>query len=643
MSLILGIPAPQDKTVDPRLSSRGFNHLKSHVSTLRMYAAPTTVQIAFAEYKAHLPAFMWSCTQQSRADLREFAHPVTIALKDCVPIRYPTLSFALKEHSGEKNSAMLDLGGRVSKIRQTLTYQFERPTSETLKAILKLDIDKTCQANDECINFSAFDSFRITLKVFSEFLIVHRYPAFIDPGHESSHLVDRTSWQNADDSAPASSSAGKRKRSDEDEGDKATHLSIKKGGLPSMPSENSDNIAPTANKWYGSQIVLKKIPEKAHHPWVTTPTDLPVMYGIWSPYVFGLQHYDIDKVPRVVCDYFLGSLGLGRSACLAQMEKFKADWGVIGNTEAGKELSHMAFCIDAAIRCQARVIPLITPDKIYQGCAIMGYGFEIILAGTSYRPVPYDEVLKQIDETVTHKKLLGDILKKVGLSGDVDDGMSEVGKVVTDPTFKMMHLRSLCLTKPVAESQKVEIAELAKGLDFRQVSWSTNPTTITYALELISNISTKLPDTLPIHHSMLFSTDRLSVVWSCFGFTSPSFRPVAAKLVSLTDKTFDYPVTIKGTEKKVETRPFDHMHVRFTTLPQAIEDLELVRSSGKIGVLVNPSREANNANRRFDKENFTKIKDALNAFAGTKVDKGKGKVIPAKAVDNMLEMDDEDL
>jgi len=322
------------------------------------------------------------------------------------------------------------------------------------------------------------------------------------------------------------------------------------------------------------------------------------------------------------------------------MEIFKADWGVLGKTSAGKEISHIFFCIDLAIQAQARPIPLIQ-DGRYMGTFISGYGFLMTVQGTEHSPVSFASIVKEIEASSIHTKTLEAILKLLGKAGQVDDGLSDVGRICRDQNFTMMSLHRLCLESPVSVESKAKIQELARHLDFRQVTWGINSSAISGALNLITDVAAPLENTIPLHHSQLFSTDRLELVWSCFGFVAPSFRPVSSQLVEVTAKTFDQ-LTRKGNETTTETRKFDFLHVRPVKLDIAISDLKDVRSSKKVGILRSIRRESTYADRRFDGKDFNLIIEGLTKLCAVSRESASSKPVDTSRRDLDITMDDDD-
>jgi hypothetical protein len=60
------------------------------------------------------------------------------------------------------------------------------------------------------------------------------------------------------------------------------------------------------------------------------------------------------------------------------------------------------------------------------------------------------------------------------------------------------------------------------------------------------------------------------------------------------------------------------------SLDQAIADIKEVQKSGKVGILTNPQRSADNQFRKIEKEGFTTVIAALRKFASVeRVGKGK--------------------
>lgn len=641
MSLILGNPAAEGQTVAPELAARNINFLRCVPAEMRLYSAPTMNQVAYKNYLPHLSAYMWSCQQQKQANLRTFGHPATIPHRECLPLRAPNLSVSLKDGDNNKHQAMLDLGCKVEKIRKSTIYLFNRPDGAKIKSVLALGVDKTAQAVDEFVNYAALEIFRDTLKVYTEFFNVQRYPAYIDANHFSSHYDGFSDWV----SAVEKDAGEKRKRSNQDAGEEQVAKKVvigdpAAGAVAHIPATRTLSL-----KHDGDSVVrIKNIPAKSAANHITSLTDLPGMYGIWSPYVSKTQFFDVDFVPRLVNQYFLQSLGSSKEGCLLAMEKFKREWGVLGKSEGGKELTHIGVCISLAIPAQARVLPYFQGGT-YQGSFIMGYGFTISCQGTLYRPVAPTELRKQVEDTVTHKRVLARILELLSVQGDVNDGMSDLGRAIANNTYSgMMLLRKLCLVTAVSEGAKLQILELARGLDFKEISWSTNPSKLECALSLIGDLGEELPDDLPIHPSMLFTTERLSTVWSCFGFTAPSFRPLSGKLVAVNARTYSVTKREKGGEPTTEERQFSWLHVRFTTLQQSIADLKEVRDSGKIGIDVSPRREAANANRLIEKEDFISLKAQLVTFCGISAGRGRGvpEVETNPHAEEMMQQDDED-
>lgn len=639
MSIILGYePDKTSATISPELKARGINRIRCTLSEMRAWSVPTLYQTAFRSYIGLLPAFMRACQTRVNVDVREPGQPVSIKFADSFQLPYPDMSIITNGESQADKDTLLELGGELQLIRKSTVFKFKNPTKDVIAKIVKMKVNKTCQASDHTVNMAAFDTFKLTARIFSEFLRVHRYPAYEDTNHYWSHLPDRSfEVENKEETI------GKRKRNESDvtNEEKERQAKQQRGGSKKVVIHVDKGVQPAKPHGHDSIERIKTLPEPAQLPWASRIDDLPPTYGIWIPYISQLYFFDTVIVPNVVAKYFASSLGSSKEACLRGLESMRADWGVLGKTESGKQMSHMAFCIDLALQSQARPVPLFL-DGRYCGIFISGYGWTMMVNGVEYNPKPFNEVLSAIEETTNHVKVLGQILEKLDVSGDMAAEMGERWTIAKDPNTTMMTLRTLALGARVSLKDKSDILELALALDFRRPHWGTNASTIATALSLISDVGQALPQDLPIHPSMLFVPDRLDVVWSCFGFSAPTFRPASGQLVKLSDKTYDI-TTKRGQETKVETLRFEKFHVSHAELQTAIADMKAVRDTGKVGILRQMRREAKYSMREFSGVDFTRIKEGLDKLAGME-SKGKEKaVVTVENHDSDIEVDDEDL
>jgi hypothetical protein len=321
------------------------------------------------------------------------------------------------------------------------------------------------------------------------------------------------------------------------------------------------------------------------------------------------------------------------------METLKGEWGVLGKTEAGKQVSHLAFCIKVALPAQARPIPLFV-DGRYVGAFVSGYGWVMMVDGKEYRPQEFKTVLEEIEKSTTHTVTLEKILVLLGVSGSPGDAMGDVYKIARDPSTTMMELRDRCIGGKVSVAETQEIKKLAKSLDFHTAHWSMNANHITRALSLICDVSAALPRDLPINPSVLFTNDRVDVVWSCFGPLAPTFRPNNGQLVSISDPT--YTVTMKrGPETVSEEKPNSVFHVAQAELSTAIADLKELRESSKVGILRQVRRESKYALREFKGEEHARIKGILMTFCGAVSSTERpGRAVVIDRDDEMFDDDD---
>lgn len=645
MPLLLGAPSKKASSIAPELSARGINLLRLTPSTIRFTSMPTKHQPAFLQYLAVLPAYMEACQRNMLTDTRDPCHPVSFPFKDSLPIVMPNLVVSPKKDQDSLHQTLLELGGSVQIINNKKVYQFEHPSKESIVTILKMKADEKAQASDGFMNIAAFNSYRLVMRILSEFLQVHRYPAYIDQDHMNDHTWGRFNTEWKEEVTAGSKRKAPEEGDEEMEGDSAEPPK-KKG--PAVAVREHDEAPSTKDYTKGHQWKVKivTIPSKATIPFAESIDDLPPTHGIWVPYVPSLQFYDADMVPKVINQYFMGSLSTTPLGCTEAWAQLKRDWGVVSKTESGNVLAHIFFCIQIALPAQARAIPLVLGNR-YKGCFISGAGYIISVLDIVHRPRPFSQVVPEIEESSTHTPVLKQILTLAGFDVDDDIARDEGYMAVRDKDLTMMRLHKLIVNRKLSNSDRDEIAKLAPSLDFHTSHWGVNGSSIARALLLISRHSDELPPTLPIHHSQLLCRDRTMLVWSCFGFSAPSLWPNGAHEMSMGSKEYTYDRKKKNSSE-VETisRPLDHLYVRFVSLKSAVADLEKVRTRKAFGFLSGSAlkRESYNADRKIEGDQFTNVLAAMKAFC----DYGEKEVVKStdvvgEEVPAPVENDDDDI
>jgi len=451
------------------------------------------------------------------------------------------------------------------------------------------------------INIKAMIRLRHTIAIFSSFLHTHKYPAFTD----REHLNEVT---------PA---LGGRVSGDPMTVDGEKIYDSK----PEAPFGNKD-IA-VKKMAYMTIDYTKDTTFKGIDPWLDFSVDyekIPNAEGLWLPYISALANHDTDKVPDVIEKYFLRTLGETLEDCILEMREMRGEWGMIGKTDSGKEISHFAAALDLAISGQARVVPCFRLGR-YVGSILSGGGYSIDVCEKSYRPVDHGDLVKAIKGSDMHTLALASMSRLMG---------SEVlRKEFNTAATSMLSLRNFMIDTWAQEKNKGELLRHAAYLMFPDSKpWAINESTIANAFEKITDpnftLKTALPRDFPVHYSMIFEMDTLSVVWSCFGGMAPTFRIPGGHQFDLKEEmVFDQ----KAKDGKITKRNLVRIAVRNVILPKAIADLKIVQSEKTI---LNPlsapkvRASAQNQDRIFTEERGKLLMAALRQFCGIQLDK-KGK------------------
>jgi len=608
MSLVLGFTPKKQQTISADLKAKGVEKLKCTPSAIDITAAVSLNQVAFKEYTQYLPAFMSSCKRQAPTDVRQVGHPIEFSLAESFPFSYPDTCVSLTTVDTANEQALLDMGAQVRFIESSKVFVLRAPDGQTLAQVSKFpNISKVAQCADELANLQALETLRLTIRIFSGFYITHSYPAFRDPGHE--HDIKLVSYLvEAEDKEMSK----KRTRDTTDEDDVQRHNKAREtadGKVLGIPE-----VTQTYKSTFTDKVVrIKTPPSRASAPWATKADELPKTWGIYSPYFADTQFHDTKMVPRVIRAFFLGCLHTSKTGMLDAIHRIDRDWGVLGKTLIGKQLTHMAFCINAGIHAQARPVPIFENGH-YTGTIIAGYGF--VLGWNDYRffPQPSVEWLAEMDKFNTHMVVLQKVLAKAGFDMDpMGDGL----QLLSDKTLTMEKLRKLLVSKSISEMAKQEVRELAKGLSFPQAYWGTNAGTLTQALHYIADHSEPLPDDIPVHPSKLFVTDRLEIVWSCFGFSAPTFRPEGGRHHKITDKKYTVEFTPRGTtEKKRLEKDFTSFQIRHIALDLAISDMKDLRDTQEVRFARTDRRSRFNEDHMIRGKDFSQVLGELMKFCG---------------------------
>lgn len=483
---------------------------------------------------------------RSPVDASHAFQPCALNKTDVFPLPYPNIAIALPTKvPAEVITKLKTFGYQEIVYQKEKIITFANPTADQVGYIMSLEHNGSCPSPQFHINTSCLSVLMTIRKIFSNFLLAHTYPAFETDDHANAVENMKLDVRDLKRKGKEPSAGGKKRPRTEQETQDTGDENMSDDGESEDDAESRESIkwayppAPFANGWG---------PLSA----------LPAGDGVFSPFIPELASFDPKGVVSVITRYFLTCLGTDFQTVKAAQELIRSRFAIISKTPVGNVLSHMARCLDIGIQGQCRVFPIFD-GGLYEGCAIVGARVKYILNKATVVPVPHDDLVERIRAYGGHKFALEAIFKLCG-------GKPEHLNEWVDGISSMSHLRKGLMKCLLNESGRDEVLRLASQLRFGPSS-PINPDTLHAALGYIVDENKDLPNTFPIHHSMLFEKDRVAVVWSTFGENAPS-------------PAF--------TGKKWSLDKADHPnHIGFRTgvaLREAIADLKQVLASKQLAV-----------------------------------------------------------
>jgi hypothetical protein len=210
------------------------------------------------------------------------------------------------------------------------------------------------------------------------------------------------------------------------------------------------------------------------------------------------------------------------------------------------------------------------------------------------------------------------ILRKIA----IECAMGEKG---LDDVKKMWALRiKISESGGCSLNLQKEIEKLAMQLRFPEdKTWKPIVSDIARAASYMDDgtpiVDYPLHENLPITASSLFSNDKLRVIWSCFGYTAPSFRiPGGAAFDLSVPQNFVTRRAGAFSKQTSETLVVSKISLRMVALDQAISDTEvMIREKQALNpfALPNMKRSAANQYKVFTGKDFQRVVENLRLIA----------------------------
>lgn len=559
-------------------------------------------QPAYKNYIGYLPSYMSAYIHQKKTSVIEPYHLLQYeSSRNLVTSQLPSVSVSFNGVPvTETLEAIRSAGGKEMKSKGQAIFLIPSPDPALLRLISNGGANKTTPAVTGSVNMSCLATLSLLRRIASNFLHTHQYPAFIDANHLEYNAIH---WL-------SEIGAGKRKASD----NLAPQTQKRARGSDGSPHIAEDDVnmpdsGPMLEDPAVDKIIYAVPPPIINLAWGDS-SQIPEGDGLFIRYVADTQNGRQEGiVPRVVNQYFLGCLGTNAESVRAMFKRVKMDWGVIADTDVGKELAHIFKCIELGLLGQARVFPVVD-EKQYLGCCLMGAGFQIAAYDSVYTPVDNHTLREKVGLASSHKMAL-DIIANLVTGHDPELELFDQVKCVEG----MMELRNLLLEADLSSNIREQVCVAARGLRFSSRSLNISADNLSMVLQLIAHPENPLPMNLPIHPLYLFSGNRNHLVWSSFGELAPTFHFAGGPKVDLNQS------------RNLPT----HISVRNVSLSDALIDLDVViRDKAYCGSSAN-RRSGPFKDRVYNKLDARQILTALTAAVGvTTTSKSSGKDKPSE-------------
>lgn len=608
MSLTFGYPNTKGIKVSDYLASQGISVLRCTLSGYEAVVTVSSNQPAYRSYVQYLPAYMAAYCTQKKVSIMSPYHPLLYTSSESlIGYALPDMSISFPAvPPSEILDVMRAAGCQELTVKGTKIFLLLSPSPDLIRSLVAGGAIKTTPAAVNSTNIDSLATLSLIRRIFSNFFHTHQYPAYIDEDHLE-YVKDH--WQQGVDTGkrkePSTGTQRTRKRVRRTADEEEEELEDEE-----MEEQGSENV-PT-----GETIIWAMPPPVTEQAW-GDERQLPGGNGVFIRYIDETQTSNGEKAIHITIGrYFLGALGNSSEAVRIMFDRMRRDLGNLINTRIGRELAHMAKCIDLGLQAQSRIFPVISGEQ-YLGCILQGAGFQIHAYDTTTSPVDELTLRAKVEQAGSHRSSLYAIADIVDESPE-----STLNKAVKNVT-SIMHLRNGLQVCPLTAEQKDQIVALARGLRFGAKSLNVSAANIADLLHFIQHPELELPTTLPIHPSMLFEQNRVSVVWSAFGELAPSCVFNGGPQIDLTSS--------KNLPK--------HIGFRMVPLKDALIDLETILSRRKFPNASLNRRSGPYKDRMYTGLDASRILSALTTAAGVTVDKGKKKAQGSGNVDTSV-MDD---
>lgn len=607
-TIYFGAPNEKNLGVSETLKRMDLNLLRSTPAASGVVAHRDYPQHGFDFYSQNLPIFIKSRIMKDKVFILAEGFEVSIPTEEILPFTIPPVilrwksSIADEVISGVKNRLSYEELTTSNAKGPALSVTVE--TADDLRFILQLKADPITPCVDYKINPQAILPLIKIIKIATMFLRVHTYPMVYDETHSES-LQKHYSLEDEDISMGQIGEDGER---------------IVYEGTDRLKRKFDGHEIPIPKELAKSYVRMVQAAVSTEDTIIKDIPEIPNSKGLWFPYIAELSNWDKTTVPEVIEEKFIKILGSNALAQRRALDSIKSEWGIICNTDTGKELSHLYKGIQLCLQAQSRIMPYFTND-IYQGFVMIGDAYMVRNRAVYVRPVSFDELKGAVIDSSVHQV----VLRKIGTLLNVTTDYNPR----TSKEFAL-NVREAALT----EETKREILDLARSLSFRENHYGVNQTSFSIIANIITHITRldDLPEDFPIHPTLIFSNKIAHIAWGAFGDMAPSFKVPSGEKLSL-EKVWKESAKEKGA---TVSREVSRIACRVCELKLALDDLDWMMSEKSV---LNPLKRAAVRRGRFNMDRFFTGREFVNII--TSLRQITSVVVNAGSSSNKRSADDE--
>jgi hypothetical protein len=596
-SVLFGIKNPTNTQVSPALEALGIRMLRQAPSDTNLDVIRIYDQTGYCVYKHNLPAYMRAFYEEKpRSLLNPLVGLPRLNWDELITFGLPEIicdwSFPLPDEVADALRTNLDAQDARDKNNKPAMV-FPKLTPLQIPTLRETNPNNRTPAPFGLANIGCIPVVKVCYTLLNLFSRLQQYSSAIDSEHAFSiEMMKRQAV----------------------EGDN-TDAEMEVAELPDHYVQSITHGGTTI-RCSGPQAATHLGPSTVTYPEYSSQYDATRLAcgGLFFPYISELAAWDKKKVPSVISRYFQGCLGETVEDVEEMIEMVRREFGVLGHTEWGKEMTHAFTCMGLAIESQSKLW-LVIDEGVYLGAVLEGTGFSLFCNREEFQPGSRDQLIDAVAKGGNNMSVLAKIGQYVRGEGDEVVNFTDVNR--------MWKLRRRLEQNRVRGDDKEEIIKLAKQLRFRDdISWKPIVDDIVRSGEYLSD-NYRLneyseDENLPITATALFSDDKEFVIWSCFGYVAPSFRIPGGTLFDL--RSVQNVVTrnvggVRGGQSvSKEKLIVSKIHLRVVDLELAVRDLkDMIREKTILNPFATPvMRRSNEARfKMFTGQGMNKVVAAL--------------------------------